>query len=360
MHIDQLKLKLTKDLQLIKILSAVKYGLTQELLQKIVMAISISKIRYGVELFGNTSKTNIKIINTMINHFNRKISLAFVTSPIVSLNVITGIPSMDYIIEKANLCTAARMRANSKIEYSVYPTNNFHFNVHQHFNVSTAENDSTLLEVLKNNTIISPVKSYKHQALQNIFGNKKDDMSSSDIRKKFKDFIARNDILEVVYTDGSKKLLSSSYAVTTSTNCIIKKKLHNQTSVFTSEALGILRAIKFLNEHYHDSKNAVISDSQSVITAIHDKSKKENEVIKNIMSLISDKTLIIWVPGHVGIVGNEFADRCADDAHNLDDETDNIVTFQDLQLSMKSYINKKSQDIWSSFVDNCCSNRILI
>lgn len=352
LHIDQLKIKLVKDLQLIKILSSVRYGLTQDLLQKIVTAISISKIRYGAELYGYTSKSNLKIINTMINHFNRRISLAFVTSPIVSLNIITGIQTVDQIIEKSNLCTAARMRANSGIEYPVYPTNNHHFNVHQIFNVSSALDGSTLLEVLVNKTIISPICSFSQQACINIFGSKKDDLSARDIRKMFQDFIERNQFQGIVYTDGSKKNLSSSYALTTATDVIVTKKLHSSTSVFTAEALGILRAIKYLNQEFPDTKNVIVTDSQSVVTAIHEKSKKENEIIKQIMFTLKKNTFIVWVPGHVGIIGNELADRYANEAHNKDDEVKNIVTFQDLQISMKYYLDVKSQESWNSLVDN--------
>lgn len=353
LHIDQLKVKLVKDLKLIKILSSVRYGLTQDLLKKIVIAISISKIRYGAELYGNTSKTNLKIINTMLNHFNRRISLAFVTSPIASLNIITGIPTIDQIIEKSNLCTAARMRANSGIEYPVYPTNNYHFNVHQQFNVSSALDGSTLLEVLVNKTIISPISSFSHQTCMNIFGNKKDDLSPRDLRKIFRDFIERSEFRGIVYTDGSKRTLSSSYALTTATDVIVSKKLHSSTSVFTAEALGILRAIKYLNQEFPESKNAIITDSQSVVTAVHEKSMKENEVIKQIMSTLNKNTLIVWVPGHVGIIGNELADKFANEAHDQDDDdVKNIVTFQDLQISMKRYLYVKSQASWNSLVDN--------
>lgn len=88
--------------------------------------------------------------------------------------------------------------------------------------------------------------------------------------------------LFIVYTDGSKIYQSSTYALTTSTDLILSKKLHNSTSVFTAEAFGILRAIKYLNQVYPDSRNAIITDSQSVVTAIHEKSRKENEVLKQI------------------------------------------------------------------------------
>lgn len=352
LHINQLKLKLSKDLQFVKIISNYKYGLSQNILERIVTAVVVSKIKYGVELYGNTSMANKKIINTMLNHFNRQISLAFITSPILSLSVITGIPSMENIIEKSNLWTAARMRANSDYDYPVYPTNNLHFNIHQRFNVTFAEDNSTLLEVVKNHSFISPIKSFSNQICLNIFDKKKDDQSAPDSRKTFRDFIERNKFENVLYTDGSKTDDSCSYSVCTNNEILFSRKLHNQTSIFTAEALGLLKAVNYLNFHYPGVKNAIASDSQSVLSVIFHKSKKENEIIKKIMMNLEKNICILWIPGHMGIVGNELADSAAYDAHGLDVECKNMVTCQDLQISMKLFYNSKVQALWNTYEEN--------
>lgn len=351
-HINMLKLKLTKDLQLIKIISNSRYGLNHDLIKNIVQAISISKIKYGIEIYSKTSGANLKIINTMINHFNRRITLGFVTSPVVSLNIVSGIPSMEQIMEQANLHTAARMRANSDIDYPIQRTNNHHYNIHLSYNITSAEDNSTLLEVLRNVSIISPLKCFKQQIFPNIFGTNKDNMSSVDARKIFRDFIERNNFDKIVYTDGSKKVDSSTYAVTTNSSVLFMKKLHNRTSIFSAEALGILKAVIYLNSSATQSSNVIISDSQSVIAALFNKSKKENELIKQIMLSLSEKTFIVWVPSHFDIPGNEMADQAASDAHLLDEEVDNIVSQQDLQAHMKSFLLKKFQSKWTETDDN--------
>lgn len=347
-HIDMLKNKLVKDLQLIKIISNSRYGLSQELIKNIVQALCISKIKYGIEIYSNTTKPNKRIINTMINHFNRQISLAFVTSPIVSLNVVTGIPAMEHLIERSNLLTAARMRANIEYDYPVFPTNNYHFNIHQKFITSYAEEGSTLVEVVVNKTIISPLVSFSKQVCLNIFGKKKNDLSPMDARKMLIDFIDRNKFESILFTDGSKIQQSSSYSVTTSNIVLFQKKLHNQTSVFTAEALGILKAVKYINSKFPGMRSAIISDSQSVLSVLHSKSKKENEIVKKIMDILEDNICIIWVPGHMGIIGNELADSAAHDAHGLIEEPEYFITFQDLQISMKSYSDNNIQEFWDS------------
>lgn len=352
LHIKQLKLRLSKDLQFIKIISNSKYGLSQDIIQKIVTSVVISKIRYGIELYGNTTATNKKVINVMINHFNRCISLGFITSPVVSLNIITGIHAFEHIMEKANLLTAARMRANSNLDYPVYPTNNCHFNIHQRFITSTAENNSTLLEVATNKSIISPLASFENQIFLNIFKKNKDDLSSQDVKKMLKDFINQNNFINILFTDGSKMEESSSYAVTTTNDIIYKKKLHNRTSVFTAEALGILKAIKLLKTNFPYAKNAIISDSQSVLSVLYHKSNKENVITKEIMLNLSNNISIIWVPGHFGIRGNELADTAAGEVHDSLEDVENIITHQDFQIFIKQYLELKLQTDWNLNIEN--------
>lgn len=77
----------------------------------------------------------------------------------------------------------ALLRANSGIEYPVYPMNNHHFNVHQKFNVSSTLDELTLFEVMVNKTKISQISSCSQQACMTNFTSKKDDLSFRDIRK---------------------------------------------------------------------------------------------------------------------------------------------------------------------------------
>lgn len=60
-HVNMLKAKLTKDHKLIRIISNVKYELDQEMLIKIVNALSISKIKYGILEFNPS-------INNKLSH----------------------------------------------------------------------------------------------------------------------------------------------------------------------------------------------------------------------------------------------------------------------------------------------------
>ncbi|XP_031336228.1 uncharacterized protein LOC116165707 [Photinus pyralis] len=56
---------------------------------------------------------------------------------------------------------------------------------------------------------------------------------------------------------------------------------------------------------------------------------------------------IVWTPSHVGIPGNERADKAAKEALNMDLPTVQIQLHTDLQNSLKQSITSKWQHIWS-------------
>lgn len=61
------KKKLTDDdLCAIKIISNIKYGVSQDCIRKIVLALIIFKVKYGIEIYGDTTIHNQNIINVMI------------------------------------------------------------------------------------------------------------------------------------------------------------------------------------------------------------------------------------------------------------------------------------------------------
>ena len=59
--------------------------------------------------------------------------------------------------------------------------------------------------------------------------------------------------------------------------------------------------------------------------------------------------VFIWIPGHVGIGGNEAADRAPEEA--LDEEpTDDLMTFSDLRPLTAKYIHQVWQKEWDEAV----------
>lgn len=94
-----------------------------------------------------------------------------------------------------------------------------------------------------------------------------------------------------------------------------KFSLPTSTSIYTEETYAIFKALK--NDASSNSDSIVIiGDSLSALKTIITPYSK-NELVQHIQELISTTNkafTFMWVPSHVGISGNERADKFANEA----------------------------------------------
>ena len=120
-----------------------------------------------------------------------------------------------------------------------------------------------------------------------------------------------------VYTDGSKSENGVGFAVI-SNNFKIQASLPPFASIYTAEIYAIKYALINIDSR-HLTEVVIYSDSQSAIQAIR-AYYPENALISDIQYLLhklSEKKISVvlcWIPGHVGIEGNEKADKAAKEA----------------------------------------------
>lgn len=131
-----------------------------------------------------------------------------------------------------------------------------------------------------------------------------------------------------------------------------------ESSVFTGECIGILEACLYISSHTNISKAVIFSDSRSALEAIVKNSLKDNlrssiiSEIKNLLYILSSKdieVILVWIPGHMGIAGNECADVAAKAAvtSNLADRKHFIIEVYDLIHKAKLDLFKAWQSYWS-------------
>jgi ribonuclease HI len=121
-----------------------------------------------------------------------------------------------------------------------------------------------------------------------------------------------------MYADGSKKDERAGYAVITS-NRTYRKRVHQQSTVFSTEQEAIIKA-NWLTEGAQRDK-VIITDSLSTLTAINGNNHTKNPKTIKLREMIDrnkKQITLVWVPGHIGIPGNEQADDEAKAA--LDDD----------------------------------------
>lgn len=182
-------------------------------------------------------------------------------------------------------------------------------------------------------------------------GIDKDSVSANSLLNKAIDKLWPNWI--TIYTDASQLTLQGSVGSAVwipRFKVILNYKLPSYSSVFTGEAVGILEALKYIDSH--DLHNCVIfTDSKSSLQAIlanQFRSKFKFTVILEIKRLLhclsckNVKVSLAWIPGHVGIPGNEIADQCAKDAS----ERGCLSTFKCYAQDLLSLAKVRLGDDW--------------
>ncbi|XP_029344845.1 ribonuclease H1-like [Acyrthosiphon pisum] len=100
----------------------------------------------------------------------------------------------------------------------------------------------------------------------------------------------------------------------------IQWKLSNKCSIYTAEALAILKAIEFATNKVEANQIIILSDSLSSLMSIQNH-WKPTDLARKILnahttaSFAGKQISYMWIPGHCNIEGNELADKAAKQAH---------------------------------------------
>lgn len=165
-----------------------------------------------------------------------------------------------------------------------------------------------------------------------------------------------------LYTDGSSYNGVVGLGISYENKPILKFYLHHYSSILSAEIIAILSAIEIAKK---DKKRyAICTDSLASIEAILNVRNTDfypTQIRENILKL-APKIVLIWIPGHVNIAGNELADQTAKSATkdpifmtpnlNINDITQ-FLKNKFLSNSRRELINKASNwYIRNSLYDN--------
>ena len=179
---------------------------------------------------------------------------------------------------------------------------------------------------------------------------KKKDCPEEEIRHKFleHDIVHRNE--KKIYTDGSKSKDGVGCAVVCEGESYVKK-LPDFSSIFTAEATAIADALELIQIKKFRS-TVIYSDSKSVLDALK-KFNPTHPLIQKAQewlfyhSVRHRKIKFCWIPSHIGIEGNEVADREAKEAITCDFLTKKVPHL-DMCPAIRTYILRKWQQRWMS------------
>lgn len=357
-HISYLKTIATKKLNIIRVLSNTKWGADRTSLLKIYQTLIRSKIDYGSFIYSSARFHVLTKLDT-VHHTGIRIATgAFRTSPTLSLCSESGLSPLLFRRLKLAINYVSKIHSQTG-----HPTYKYIFNS-KYSNSFRQKQNSTLplperipsaisfLKTIKISLSGNDIPPWTHQRPNTILDLTKFSKQNTE-PSKFKDIFSRhiNDTPEsfIIYTDGSKSDRSASSAFVTK-DSTHKIKLHKLSNIYTAELNAIAAALHFCMTLTYNSI-IIATDSLSSLKGM-DCMYPEHPKIPVIHSYLSTlkalgKTVkFIWIPSHVGIVGNELADLAAREALELPGRGKNTLTPSDLRKALEKEIGDGWQSMW--------------
>ena len=125
-------------------------------------------------------------------------------------------------------------------------------------------------------------------------------------------------------------------------------KLHTHATIFSAELYAIFAAITIIYNQPHQF--VIFTDSLSSLKAIENFSNSKHHLVFNIIKLLKqlpcNKIILEWVPSHMGIEGNESADKIAKESLSLPNPTMKNIAQPDFNKLLKKHTYKMWQQNW--------------
>ncbi|GBN50109.1 hypothetical protein AVEN_154704-1 [Araneus ventricosus] len=333
---------------------------------KIYRATVLSKLEYGCTIYGSAWKSVLQKLDPVHHIALRLYSGAFRTSPVKSLYVECYESALELKRQMLSLHYYFKIQSNSNHPFHDFKLRPFLLrlqNARKSFipvfftRVQDILYDINLLHL---HVTPEPKSNFPPWGIPVVqFLNPFQTFIKSDTadiiyqqifiehRQEYDDFIA-------IYTDGSKSADHVSFAVVFP-NTTFSFKLHSSCSVFTAEIAAVLLALEKISDCL-ERKFIIYMDSLSVLECpksfyMH---SHHHPLVLNVLHLLNklasrDFNILCWVPSHVGIVGNEKADKAAKLATV---PTNSSTPLTDFKKYTKLLFYTKWQRQWDTEKDN--------
>ncbi|XP_037536736.1 uncharacterized protein LOC119413748 [Nematolebias whitei] len=330
-HIQKVADKCKKILNIMRCLTGKDWGADRKAQRTIYTGLIRSITDYGSIVYSSASETNLEKLNSIQYQALRIITGAFKTTHTGSILVEMGEPPLNIRREQLALNYWANLKGheqNHPTQEILKPcwekekkhTKNFGWTINQ----KSAESQIDDLNV-------SPTV-----PLPNIhpwlFTDTTVDLK---ILEQNRNGLISNTVIEhinkyygyvKIYTDASKNTAGQIGAafIVPEFGVKVGKRLNNKLSVYTGEMVAILLAVQWIEDN-QPLRSVICSDSSSSVISIKNScSESRPDILIEIqqtlfkISMMGLTVTFLWIPAHIGIRGNEMADKAAKEAtkHN--------------------------------------------
>lgn len=380
-HVEELKASCQQRIHFIRCVAAKSWGGDRNTLLKLYRATVLEKLLYAAPILSDLDDTTVKKLETVHNAGLRAISGAFHTSPIVSIQSETGIPSLQILIQQRTAIFAARKKAlesNQEPEYSTSDSSDISSDDESNssgelWNTASVPEPNTAktrgktqiakleLELPTLTLFVRPESAPWERVPisvdKSLLIAVRNGASSIEIQNKFSGKKrTKYRIYRTIYTDGSKRSNRCGYSVV-SDGMLNRRRINGSASIFTAENNAIIHALEWILSLNCTGAYLICTDSLSVITSLEKQNittkwRDKAGILYENATRNGSSITFFWVPSHMGILGNELADIEAKRA--LDDpEPDNdVLEFNEFKTVIKKRTLWAWQAIWHQTTSN--------
>ena len=320
-HILDLKIKCRRPLDLLRGLTSTSWGADRRVLLRLLIVLVRSRLDYGSAIYGQTSSRYLRLLDPVQNEGLRIATGAFRSSPAVSLEVEAGVMPLSLRREQLMCSLYLRLQIPNPSALTPLIDEVSHSPAHWPF----AEVVTSIFTYLRlplravlqfdYNTafpywiypppmvclrLASFLKSRDHPSL---------------LKASFLSHLPFHANSVQIYTDGSlREGLVGSSAVFPDIQ--VSHTLPSCSSIFTAELVAIVLALYRIGTLTTQNSFTIFSDSRSALLALQSRPTRHPliSIIQRFLCMLHTRRKQVsfcWVPSHVGIPGNELADRAA-------------------------------------------------
>ena len=369
-HIINLKARAIRALNILKIIVKNNTKTETKLLLNIYRALVRSKLDYGCQIYGTASPSAVKMLDTVHHQALRLCTGAFRTSPVESIYVEAGEPSLKdrrmslqlqyYVRTKQIPVDRTIVKLDDEACDHLYQAvknkpKSLGYKVRQ--DLQELQIDIPAISIYTESEI-GPWEQPEIMVCMSLALFSKEATSPEEFIQSFR--AHRHDVDFEIYTDGSKTNsgVGAGFGILSNVpgNGFTSRSLHPMSSVFSAELYAIKLALLTLRV-YQDRSVVIYSDSRSALQAVV-KMGSTNKLIQEIHELIAVlsrqqvKVLFCWIPSHVGIEGNELADAAAKHAAQSGTIHRHEVSGPDVIAHIKNTMKKRWEDCWQNIGTN--------
>ena len=365
-HIKNLRISCQKAMSVIKSVSGTDWGGDRKSLLHLYRTLIRPRLDYGCIVYGSARKSYLQMLDP-IHHQGLRLALgAFRTTPCESLYVEANECSLNDRRDKLAMQYSTKLASNPQnpaFKSTLYPKLATEFQKCEKSIPPLGLRVKPLLEQAKidiedieinkpSNT--APWILKKPKVILDLTNHLKKDTPAYIYKEHLGAILDTHKNIQTIYTDGSKdeKTVGSASFSRLGDKCC---GLNPNASIFTAECNAIEMALSTVDRS-PQVEFMILSDSLSALLDICNLNLK-NQKIKNIIhryNQLSDTGKSIhfcWIPGHMGICGNEKADELAKVGLELE-PTDIPIPHSDYKTAINKFILLRWQDRWSRQGEN--------